>query len=76
MDIITEPKTDIARIFATDPLQLTKDDITALIAKLRDSRKQFTLGNQSAGKMKAAVPSKKAQQAQAALAGLKVDLDL
>jgi hypothetical protein len=76
LELIPEPKTDIARIFAEDPLKLTKDDIGALITKLRSQRTQFTLGNQSAGKMKAAVPSKKAQQAATALAGLKVDLDL
>jgi len=75
-EIQPEPKTDIAAIFAKDPLELTKTDISALIAKLRDSRKQFTLGNQKAGAMKPKAASGKAKQVTDVLGTLKLDLDL
>lgn len=49
--------TDIARLFAEDPLNLTKDDIDAEIAYYRTARANFNLGEKAAGstkKMKAA----------------------
>jgi hypothetical protein len=44
--------TDIYELFARDPLQLTKEDISAIIQKFRESRKAFNLGNKKAGSTK------------------------
>lgn len=62
--------TDLAELFARDPLQLTRDDITVLVQELRDRRKQFNLGAAKAGSMKAPTAKQKA------LEGLGVKLDL
>ncbi len=43
---------EIAELFARDPLELTKDDITLIVKKLREQRAQFNLGNKVAGKAK------------------------
>jgi len=50
---------DIARLFAEDPLKLTKEDRAAIIARYREARAQFNLGVKSAGstkKVKAETP--------------------
>lgn len=44
--------TDIAQLFAKDPLDLTKKDLGILIAELRTYRHQFELGNLKAGSTK------------------------
>lgn len=43
---------DIAELFAKDPLNLTKQDIDDIIARYREARQQFTLGAKSAGSTK------------------------
>lgn len=43
---------EIAELFARDPLSLTREDITQIVEKLRAQRAQFNLGNKSAGKAK------------------------
>lgn len=57
--------TDITELFARDPLLLTKDDITTIITKMRESRKAFNLGNMKAGSTK---PKTEKQKAIASLA--------
>lgn len=47
-------ETDIARLFATDPLQHTDKDIDAIVAKFREARHQF---NTAAAKPKAVAKS-------------------
>lgn len=44
--------TDIAELFARDPQKMTRDDITAIVQKLRESRHQFNMGNVRAGSTK------------------------
>ena len=48
---MTHETTDIATLFARNPLQLTRTDIDAIIAKIREQRTQFNLGAKLAGKM-------------------------
>jgi len=51
--------TDIATLFARDPLELTKEDISAIIEEMRKSRHAFNLGNKSAGSTKPKTPKQK-----------------
>lgn len=54
---------DIERIFSEDPLNLTRDDIRAAVAKFREARGQFHVGNvKNAGNRKAM--KKTAEEAQ------------
>lgn len=43
---------DLAELFARDPLQLTKADITSIIEEMRKSRHAFNAGNAKAGSTK------------------------
>ena len=63
--------TDIAKIFATDPLDLGDKDVDALVAELRTYRKQFDVGNIRAGNTKKSDTAKAADE----LTG-KIELDL
>jgi hypothetical protein len=40
---------ELADLFATDPLKLTRDNRKVIIEHMRASRQQFMLGNKSAG---------------------------
>lgn len=44
--------TDIATIFGTDPLKLTREDFDQLITEMRRMRGNFNLGNVKAGSTK------------------------
>jgi len=44
--------TDIAELFARDPLSLTNEDVRTIVEEMRKSRQQFTLGNAKAGSTK------------------------
>ena len=68
----TTETTDIAELFARDPLLHTDKDLDAIIGKLRESRHQFNLGNARAGSMK---PKTEKQKQIASLAD-KLDLKL
>lgn len=57
--------TDLATLFARDPLELTKDDIRSIIEEMRKSRHAFNAGNMKAGSTK---PKTEKQQAIASLA--------
>lgn len=43
---------DISELMARDPLQLSSQDLDAIILKLRQSRNQYKLGQRSAGNPK------------------------
>lgn len=70
---------DLARLFATDPLKLTKEDFTLIVTEMRKNRAAFQAGNIKAGTMK---PKTEKQKASAegiaamdkALGGLELDL--
>lgn len=49
---------DIAELFARDPLSLTKENIDSIIAHYRDARQKYLLGEKSAG----ATPKPKAEK--------------
>ena len=46
------PETDIAELFARDPLQLSDQDIGRMVDKFREMRGQYALGNAMAGSTK------------------------
>lgn len=64
--------TDLSTLFARNPLDLTKGDITTLIEAYRKSRHQFALGNATAGRTK---PMTEKQKQVASLAS-KLDIKL
>lgn len=64
--------TDLSQLFARNPLDLTKSDITALVEAFRKSRHQFSLGNATAGRTK---PLSEKQQRLATLSD-KLDIKL
>ena len=55
---------DMAELFSRDPLKLTQDDLAAIVARYREARSQFNLGEKSAGSTKkvAAPKGPKVQQ--------------
>lgn len=57
--------TDLAELFARDPLQLTDDNIRSIIEEMRKSRHAFNAGNAKAGSTK---PKTEKQKAIASLA--------
>jgi hypothetical protein len=57
--------TDLATLFARDPLQLTKTDIRTIVEEMRKSRHAFNAGNAKAGSTK---PKTEKQKAIASLA--------
>lgn len=52
--------TDVSELFTRDPLSLSEQDLDAIIAKLREQRSQFNLGNAKAGSMKPKTEKQKA----------------
>lgn len=50
---------DLATLFATDPLKLTRDDIKTIVEAFRKSRHAFSLGNTKAGSTKPKTPKQK-----------------
>jgi hypothetical protein len=61
-------ETDIAKLFATDPLKHSEKDIEAIIAKMREARHQFNTA--------AARPKTPAKQPDKDVTKLSLDLDL
>ena len=49
---MTSPTTDIAELFARDPLDLSAQDLDTIIGKFREMRGQYNLGNAMAGNTK------------------------
>lgn len=63
---------DLAKLFADNPLNLTRDDMATIIKAFRGMRHQFTLGNATAGRTK---PMTEKQKTVASLAS-KLDIKL
>jgi len=63
--------TDLAALFARDPLSLTSDDIESIIKTMRDKRSQFNLDGTSAKVTPAKKPAK-----ESALTAAGIDLKL
>ncbi len=57
--------TDLATLFARDPLSLTQEDISTIVTEMRKSRHAFNAGNIKAGSTK---PKTEKQKSLAALA--------
>lgn len=68
--------TDLAKLFSEDPLQLTRADLSDMVATYQTQRKQFALGNMKAGTAKPSAKDKKLEAAATAIGGLKLDLKL
>lgn len=65
---------DIAQLFATDPLKLTRDDISSIIKEFRAKRSAFNVGNMKAGSTKPLTEKQKAIEALGAKIGGGLDL--
>lgn len=64
---------DMAELFRRDPLKYSQQDLQVIVARFREARKQFDLGNKKAGLTKLSPNQKKAEE----LGGkLSLDLDL
>jgi hypothetical protein len=63
---------DIAELFARDPMSLTHDEIEQIVIKLRSMRGQFNLGIKAAGSTK----PKTEKQKEIARLGLNLEIDL
>jgi len=66
----TETRPDMTALFMKDPLSMTNEDITDIIAHMREARKNFSAMPAKASSAKTAAPSK------AAKAGLSIKLEL
>lgn len=64
--------TDLSTLFARNPLDLTREDISTMIEAFRKARHQFSLGNVKAGSTK---PPTEKQKKLSALAD-KLDIKL
>lgn len=51
---------DLSELFARDPLSLSKQDLSTIVAEMRKKRAQFNLGNAKAGSMKPLTEKQKA----------------
>lgn len=68
---------DIMELFARDPLDLSKQDIETIIAKFRESRKAFNLGNVRAGSTKPpTAKQKKTNELMEKLKGAEVKINI
>lgn len=52
--------TDIAELMARDPMQLSEQDLDAIILRLRQARNQYKLGAKAAGNPKKTTAAKQA----------------
>lgn len=65
---------DMSELFRRDPLSYSKQDIEVIVARFRESRKQFDLGNKRAGSTKALTPAQKKVEDMGNALGLEIDL--
>lgn len=70
----TPAQQDIAELFARDPLDLSKQDLTVIVEKLRGQRVRFAAGFADAGTPASRVS--KATKAQAAATKVTGNIDL
>ena len=71
MSDFDEQPTDINELFSRDPMKLTDDDITKIVAEFRKRRAMFN-SNPAA----ATAAPKKLTEKQKAISSLKIELDL
>lgn len=64
--------TDLAELFARDPLTLTQSDLTSIVEEFRKSRHQFNAGNIKAGSTKP--KTEKQKQVSELIKGLDISL--
>jgi len=65
---------DMAELFSRDPLGYSKQDIEVIVARFRESRKQFDLGNKRAGSTKPVSAKTKAIEDLGSKLSLSIDL--
>jgi len=65
---------DMSELFRRDPLGYSKQDIEVIVARFRESRKQFDLGNKRAGSTKPLSPAQKKIADMGNALGLEIDL--
>lgn len=65
---------DIAELFARNPLELTKDDVTKIVEEMRKSRHAFNAGNMKAGSTKAPTTKQKELTSLSDKLGLNIDI--
>lgn len=65
---------DLAELFARNPLDLTRDDVTKIVEEMRKSRHAFNLGNMKAGSTKPPTAKQKELTSLADKMGLKIDI--
>lgn len=63
---------DMSELFRRDPLSYSEQDIDAIVARFRESRKQFDLGNKKAGSTKPLSAAQK--KAETLSLGLEIDI--
>lgn len=63
---------DLATLFARNPLSLTRADIDTIVAEMRKSRHAFTLGNVKAGNTKP--PTAKQKELQGLAAAMNISI--
>lgn len=66
--------TDIAELFARDPLKLSDQDLRVIIERFRAARGQFNLGNMKAGSTKP--KTEKQKKVEEVASKLNFDLEL
>lgn len=64
--------TDISQLFARNPLELTRDDLTTIITTMRQSRHAFNLGAKMAGSTKP--PTEKQAKINSLASRISIDL--
>ena len=65
---------DLAVLFARDPLTLTQSDLSTIVSEMRKSRHQFNAGNMKAGSTKPKTDKQKSLDALAST--LNLDLSI
>lgn len=65
---------DMSELFRRDPLSYSKQDIEVIVARFRESRKQFDLGNKKAGSTKPLTAKQKQIADMGNALGLEIDL--
>ena len=65
---------DMGELFRRDPLSYSKQDIQVIVARFRESRKQFDLGNKKAGSTKPLTAKQKQVEELGSQLGIEIDL--
>lgn len=74
MSEVTGTVIDMSELFRRDPLSYSEADLDVIVARFRESRKQFDLGNKKAGSTKPLTAKQKAIADMGNALGLEIDL--